>query len=290
MSALDSAMRVMEWAAVPRTVPPPRGDLRAPEQLAKPSKAARQTLAELVAVSTARLRLSSPPFDDDKPLPLGGLVLAATLAVHDQPQLAQWLHSAVPSASSPLDWVVRHSLLAPALPFLSKEFAEGCRLLSPMTALWDRPLSEQESQTVALAQRCLKHRAERLALTLEWACPSNDLLVRQWRHRCLEIFRVGSETEQRFVLDVYEAMMIHHESKALEQIEAATAVFHSPEAASDEKQLRNALSIAHSWGPLWAMERNDNDRLRHRDYLGYTYRKGIRLFKLSQQLSGGVHA
>jgi len=170
-----------------------------------------------------------------------------------------------------------------ALPFLGEEIADDSRQLSPLTTVLNRPIIGQESIAVDLVLQLLKNSVAKLSLTLHLAQPTIDIQVRDWRTELLDRLRL---TEQSFVLDVYEAAMIYHQQEVINQVRTAYSIMGDPKAASDEARLRDALSVANWWKPLWAIERADINQLRARRYLSYAYREGIKLFKFSQKMLG----
>ncbi|MGK7875975.1 MAG: hypothetical protein AB4426_22565 [Xenococcaceae cyanobacterium] len=289
MSATDTALRVIEWAMLnpEGRESIPQGDLGATEKLANPSATLSQALEQLTAVTAARLGLEMPLLGDNRSLGVGGIVMAAAMGTTNL-ELARILLSAVSEPSSSGDWVARHGLIAPALRFLADEIADDYRERSPLTIVLNRPAAGQEGLAIDIALKLLEQPTARLSLILHLAKPTLDIKVRNWRSDLLERLRLASERERKFVLDVYEAMMIYHQQEALNQVKAAYAVMTDPKAASDEALLQDALSIASWWKPLWAIERADVDALRVRRYLSYTYREGIKLFQLSQKLSAGI--
>ena len=277
-------------ARSPATGAPPQGDLRQTEQLAHPPSALRQTLGRLTALTTARLRFGNPPLGDRSPIGAGPLVIAAAIGSANIPKLAIHLLGAVPESATPVEWVARHGIVEPALRFLPEQIADECRAASPLTSLLDRPLDSQEAQVIGLAQKLLAHPAERLSLALHLARPVSDMKARVWRQTLLDVLRVGGDQERSFVLDVYEALRMHHWPKALEQLKAARAVIVDPVAASNDERLRDAVSVANFWGPLWRLERTDAQALRNRIYLEYEYREGLKLFRLYEKLIRGSSA
>lgn len=290
MSAIDTAQMVIEWAGArgPLAGAPPQGDLRQAEQLAKPPDPLRQALGALTALTTARLRFGTPPLGDESAVSTDAMLIAAAIGSAGLPRLARVILGAVPAQAAPIDMVARHGLIAPALRFLPLEVAEECRAISPLTALLDWPLPEQEALCIELARRLLAHPAERLSLTLHLAQPVADAQVRRWRQTLLERLRLGGDAERSFVLDVYEAQMIHHIQDALEQVREARAAIGAAIDARDEAKLRDAGSVAAWWGVLWRLERADLQAVRNRPYLGYEYRAGLALFRLYQKLTGGA--
>ena len=283
MSATDTALRVIEWAmrSQEKAETIPQGDLSDTEKLVAPGARLIAALKKLTVVTAARLRWSMPPLGDNRPMSRENLIMAAALGTTN-PQLVRTLLEAVPAPSCYGDWVVRYGLVTPALPFLKQEIADDCRELSPLTAILNRPTAGQETSTVSLALQLLKNPTSKLSLTLHLAQPTRDIEVRDWRTELLERLRLS---EQSFVLDVYEAAMIYHQQEAINQVKDAYGVLINPQAASDERRLRDALSVANWWKPLWAIERSQLNELRARRYLSYAYREGIKLFNLSKKMS-----
>lgn len=286
MSATNTALRVIEWAMMSEgkgeTIP--QGNLADTEKLASPSANLIQALEQLTVITAARLRWSMPPLGDNRPIGRENLILAAALGTTN-PQLVRTMLNVLPPPSCYGDWVVRYGLITPALPLLKQEIADDCRERSPLTAILHRPTAGQETSTVNFVVQLLKNTNTKLSLTLHLAQPTTDIQVRNWRTELLERLRLS---EQSFVLDVYEAAMIYHQQEAINQVNIAYNVLIDPQAASDEGRLRDALSVANWWQPLWAIERAEIDQLRARRYLSYAYREGIKLFNLSQKMSVSI--
>ena len=300
MSATTTALRVVEWALAPEG-PPPGGDLRQAEALARPSPELAERLGQLAAVTAARLRLAAPPLGDGAPLAAETAVLAAALGSLQTPALAAALAGALGPARHPAEWVTRHGLAGSAVPYLPAAAAEPCMAASPLTALIERPAPGGEAAALQVANRLLADPAGRLALKLRLARPATDPSVRRWRAALLDRLRLadvtgaaaagegpGEARHRSFVLDVYEAAMVHHEPEHLQQLRWARSVILDPLAAADDSRLFDALAVAEWWGPLAAIERGDVDALRTRRYLGYAYRQGLELHRLARRLRGGV--
>jgi hypothetical protein len=296
VSAATSALAVLRWALAACTGageawvergspaptpagPPPRGDFLAPDELLRPPVELSEALADLGAVAAARLRLGDPPLGDGAPPGLDSLVVALSIATASAPPIAAILLASVPASGRAWEWVLRHALVAPALPHLDAELAEGLRAASPLTALFERPPAEGEGMALAACERLLAHRAGRLALGLQLAAPTPDDAVRTWRGRLLARLRHDPATRP-FVLDVYEAALIHHRDGHLDAVRAAQAAL----IAGD--RVDAALATSDWWGPLWALERADVAALRARPYLGYDYREGLRLHGLARRYRG----
>ncbi len=292
MSALDTAGRIIDWVILGAVGSPPRGDLLNAEALARPPESLKAALGQMTVITAARLRLDSPTLGQGGHLGASEVVLAAALGALHQPVLAHTLLQAVPLVSYPVQWVTRHGLVAPVLPFLSQDSAadlsEACLLTSPFTALLANPPQTQQSDLVKFALDLLEQPAGRRLLQLTLAEPAPAAGIRCWRQELLERLRLVGESGREFVLDVYEAMLIHYPEQALQQVHTAHAVITDTRAAADEKRLHDALTIANGWQPLWALQRSHPEALRARRYLGYEYREGIALYRLAQRLTGGA--
>ncbi len=291
MSATDTAIRVIDWALRQVAGPPPRGDLLNVPALIRPAEELKTALRQLAVVTTARLRLSSPP-DGEGYLGVGEAILATALGALHTPVLAQYLLQAVPAPNCTVQWITRHGLLEPALSFLTDnslaEVRTACLLVSPLTALLADPPQQQHGDLVQFALELLDYPAGQRLLQLAMAEPALVRRVRLWRHELLERLRLAGDQGREFVLDVYEAMLIHYPEQALRQVHAARAVITDIQAAAEESRLREALAVAAWWESLWALQRSHPEALRARRYLGYQYREGLALYRLAQRLTGGA--
>jgi hypothetical protein len=286
MSAVDSALRVLRWALREEPQgPPPRGDFFAPEALLRPSAELTQELSRLTLLSAARLRLDNPPLGDRRAPGADSLVLALAIAAAATPAVALGLLASVPRTDNASEWLLRHALVAPALPHLPHELGQAARAASPLTALWVNPPGQEDARPMAVAERFRVHRQGRIALQLRLAEPADDPTVRAWRTRLLQRYRTDP-VGRSLVFDVYETALIHFGEGHRTLLERALAVFSDPLAARDDARLEDAFTIADFWGPLRALERTALDELRDRRYLGYTYREGIRVHQLGRRLRG----
>jgi hypothetical protein len=279
MSALNTASNVIKWAKKNQSCMPPMGDFRMPDQLSHPPKYLRDELAQLTAITAARMRLNNPPLDDKAPLPSGALVIAAAIGVFFIPELFQVIISATPEINmhSPLDWIARHALIHPALPYVSYPIADDLMNRSPLTALIKRPAEGQDAMAMKVLQTVLSKEDGKRLLTIHLATPVSDMKTRRWRYHLMDTLRLD---HPEFVLDIYETLMIHHWNSALAQINTAKRILTRPELSKDNEKLQEAQSIADFWRPLWALERSNIQAIRKRRYIGYDYRKGISLIKM----------
>lgn len=284
MSALDTAARVLAWAEQPDG-PIPQGDWRDPDALIRPGAAISESIGRLAALTAARLRLGTPPLGGAS-LGLDTALIAFALGVRKTPKLTLLLLQSAAQARTPLEWLARHGLMGPALVQLPAELADDGRLASPLTAVWDRPAKGQETAAFNLSHRLREDRHGRLALQWRLADPDCAPDVRRWRTSLLDRTRHEGEEGVAFILDVYEAQMLHHHGEVLAQIHAAEGVFIDVAAMQNEAKLTEALASAGWWGPLAALERTHGDALRARRHLGYDYRAGLKLYRLAQRLRG----
>src|SRR5258708_2161687 len=95
MSAIDTAIRVVEWA-ITESGSPPRGDLFNTDELARPGDRLTAAMGRLTSITAARLHLGSPPLGDRGPVGLGAGLLAAALGIAHIPELARDLLQAAP--------------------------------------------------------------------------------------------------------------------------------------------------------------------------------------------------
>lgn len=289
MTAVETAQQILAWSAG-GTGPIPGGDLRFAEELAVPPEPVRDAARNVATVTAARLRLGTPPLGDVRPMGVGVVLLAAACgaADHEQIKLARYLLDAVPVSDVATDCLARYGLLATAEKCLPDALAEECRLLSPLTMVLQCPLKSQVSKTIAFSRRMLGQPDGRALLLFHFACPANNLCVRQWRTDFLERLRTGDAEDQRFVLDVYESAMIHHREQVMRQIRVCRAVVLGQLASRDKQLLEEALSVADWWGPLWNLHRENPDALRRRPYLHYDFLEGLKLYRLRQLMMGGA--
>lgn len=285
MSAVDGVQRVLRWAMSPSQGPPPRGDLRSPQQLLRPPDELGHLLAQLASTTAATLRLGNPPLGEDERVGLDGLVVAAALANRHLPLVTGALLGRLERRPNVWSLVARHALVAPALAHVPIDLAHDLLACSPLTALLDHPPPHQDTPAMGVATRWLRSPVGRVALQLHLARPSTRPAVLAWRARLFDRLRL-SRDRRAFVLDVYEAALIHHEQEHMEMARRALGVFLDPRASRDDRLLNEALAIADWWGPLHALERIDLDALRARRYLGYAYREGIRIYNISRQMRG----
>lgn len=281
-------LTVLEWACnggegrLPQIA---RHDLGA---LYRPTAQLREALGRLAAVTAARLLLGAPPLGDDAPISCDGLVIAAAIGLVAQQGLPRALLEELRPASHFAEAVVRHGLVVRALPLLSQVIADDLRVLSPLTAVIERPAPGTDGDVFAAAERLRAVAAGRRLLVVTLSEPTDSSAIRKWRTDLLARWRGGTEADVELVLDIYEAAIVHHEATFLEQIRAARAVIADPKAVQNDDLTETAISVAKWWEPLSRIERANVSLVRDRRYLGYEYRKGLDFYRYTRRMTGEV--
>lgn len=298
MSALEGALRVIEWATraagpAPRTGPLPLADL------ASPSPEARGRLADLSAAHAARLGWGSPPLGDATPPGAEAIVLAAAVALREIPALSLELVMACPPPRGAWDLVARDAVVGPALATgpVDEYVADALRSVSPLSALLDRPAEGEEDSVYQLATTLLPRAAFRRTLVAAFsttaprgglcAAPRPEAIprdVRLFRRRVLHRLRTGKDAERRAVLEIYEAALLHHRERTLAEAALASRVLSAEDPTMD---VEDALACAFFWEPLWAIQRSHADEVRavRMDVDGKL--AGTKLYELARSLTGG---
>ncbi len=297
MNATKTAISIIEWAMTGSGFPP-RGYIGDTDALILPEKPLADAMQMLVKTASAQHCWGAPPLGNPAPLGPGGAILAASLGMLHAPGAARVLLQAVPKADNPGEWMFCHFLVSRVLPFLPDKTQDSSNdallkddllILSPLTALLTTPLDSMKNAVTDLAYQLIASPPGRRWLQVSLAEPVSDAAIRNWRRELLgRLQKTEGDMETAFVLDVYEALMIHHGKEILEQVADAREVLLDPIAASKEECLGNALSVAGWWRPLWEMRRSRNDDLRARVHLGYEYLKGLELCTLAQKLTGRI--
>ena len=279
MSALDTAIRVLDWALEPE-IPPPMGSLTHLETLLKPTPAAQAALGRLAASTAALVGLRTPPLGDATAPGGGAFLLAAAIGAAQHPAAAELLRCA-DSPRSAWDWVVRHGLAQAALAHMPPVLAERLHAASPLTALLLAPLPGEENQAVQLAEHCLAHADGRRLLIHHCCDPNASSKCLVWRG--LLLGRLGLVSEfQPTVLDVYETAVALHRQPWLELTQESWAALGGPTPSAERLELITA--VAAWWEPLRALHRAHLDWLRERTYLDFNlYLQGIKLAQVAAQ-------
>ena len=285
MSALDTAVRVMEWACGP-VGPPPAGDLRSLEALLEPLPAQCALLGRLAALTAAHLSLTAPPLGEVAPPGCSAFLLAAAIGAAQRPEAVQLVRYCDPPPCSAWELVARHAVVRPALAYLPSMLAETLCGASPLTALLLVPPRGEESQVVQLCERLLAHPDGRRLLVNQFCQPNVPSPLLAWRGRLLDRLRLAPDC-QPFVLDVYEAALALYGSAWSAVTQEAATVLSGPELSKD--RLDFVLAVAAWWEPLRALYRSHLDWLRARPYLDfYLYLQGIGLAQRVRSL-GNIH-
>ncbi len=279
MSALDTAVRVMEWAYGPGG-PPPTGDLRSLEALLEPASAQRDLLGRLAALTAAPLSLTVPPLGEVPPPGCSAFLLAAAIGAAQRPEAVELVRYCDPPRSA-WELVARHAVVRPALDYMPLALAETLCGASPLTALLRVPPKGEENPIVQLAERLLAHPDGRRLLVHQFCQPNVPAPLLVWRGTLLDRLR-PAPGYQPFVLDVYEAALAVYGSAWSTVTQQALAVLSGPELSKD--RLDFVLAVAAWWEPLRALYRSHLDWLRARPYLDfYLYLQGIRLAQIVRQ-------
>lgn len=295
MSASATALQMIRWV-LSGSGTPPKGDCLDASALARPEPALQEAMQQLVGVTASKLGLGVPPLGLNRLLGVNGALLAAALGVRHLPDPSLRLMQAIQDGEdNPQEWVLFHALVSAMLPFLPQDnpalsqLHNDCLRLSPLTAVLAKPLPDQDGTIMSFIHKLLAHASGRRLLQLAWATPTGDADILQWRIETLLRLRQTEDDQQvAFVLDVYEAHMIHFEQETLDRIQQARAVLVNPAATQNQAQLKKALLVANWWKPLWEIRRSRNDELRQRHYLGYGYLEGLKLHSLAMQMTGRV--
>lgn len=286
---MSMVLEVLEWAQDP-TGPPPGGPLDGIDVTLDSLEASNTALARLLTRFAARHQLDAPPFGETELESSNVLMLARILGIAWEPRAALvmlgWAN--LPPATTLLEALARHVVVAPALPYLPDALADDLRAASPLTALLDRPAPGQAHLAMSLALELLDHKDGRCFLVRTLAQPSNDRAVRSWRADFMEGLRGHSREGAQAVLDIYETTMVHHRETALAQIREAFAVLAEQHAVDDRSRLEKTLALGDWWGPLAALARADNEALRDRLYLGYEFPQGLELHRAVNRLRGAL--
>ena len=219
MTARDTALRIVQWAAGDMDDVLPRGDLAEATRLADPGRELLQWVGRLAAITAARLRLASPLSGDQRPPGLGAVMLAAAIGTYTEQQ-ARLLMRAVSAPVRGADLLAYHGLVAAAvggLPRLRGELLD----LSPLTGVLDSPGPRSTARCEDMLDRLRTDPAARSMVVLRFAQPPDTPRQAQWRGECLAYLR---HEDPGFVLDVYETALVHHRRE--HEIRARTAWRH----------------------------------------------------------------
>jgi hypothetical protein len=276
MSALDTAVRVMEWACGP-VGPPPPGDLRSLEALLEPLPAQRDLLGRLAALTAAHLSFTAPPLGEAAPPGCSAFLLAAAIGAAQRLGAVELVRCCDPPRSA-WELVARYAVVRPALAYLPSMLAETLCVVSPLTALLLVPPRGEENQVAQLGERLLVHPDGRRLLVNQFCQPKVPAPLLAWRGSLLDRLRLAPDC-QPFVLDVYEAALALYGSTWSAVTREAATVLSGPEPSKE--RLDFVLAVAAWWEPLRALHRSHLNWLRAMPYLDfYLYLQGIWLAQM----------
>jgi len=221
MAAVNTALRVLRWAASDTRGPMPEGPLADAAGLATPGPEVRAEIGRLAAITAARLALAPPPMGDTDPPGLETAIMAAAIGGHRQEAAIALLRAVPPAPCTGWDLTARHGLVAPVLPRLVDDLphvADALRDASPLTGVLDRPGPRSEAVCEDLLDRLREEPSARALLILRFARPAEDPRQSLWRGESLAWLR---HVDPEFVLDVYETALILFRSE--HEIRARTA-------------------------------------------------------------------
>lgn len=207
MSATDTSLRVLEWTTSDRAGRPPRGDLGAPAELARPGPDVLASIGRLVAVTSAKLRLSGPPLGDARPAGVGAALLCAAVGGRQRRSVAVRLAEAVPMPRSGADLVAHYGVSVRCAGALDAGLRELVLARSPLHALFEVPSPTEEHEVEAVLDLAIDDPPARRAAVLRLADVPATPAQGRWRGELFERFRFR---DRAFVLDVYEAAMTYY--------------------------------------------------------------------------------
>jgi FtsH ternary system domain X1 len=280
MTAVDSVLRVIAWAADPQG-PLPVGDPLGAAALEQPHPDVDVALGRLVQRFAAQHHLGNPPCGCDQPLSLEAAMLALALSVAPVPGFARLLlrHGVRSVPAHLLDALSRHALVAPARKWLPAPLLEPCLVLSPLTALLYRPGDGQSVLPLEMALLLIEHPAGRCMLTRELAQPVADPEVLSWRAELMGRLLHHSPEAFAVVLDVYETAVVQHGERLYADVASAFELLDDLNRQQDTAAVNHVLALGQWWGQLAAIELADPESLRRRRYLGYDFRRGLELHR-----------
>ncbi|MET9732496.1 hypothetical protein ABZZ79_18165 [Streptomyces sp. NPDC006458] len=267
MTTLTTAVvRILHWAITDPGAqgPPPR----------EPGSADPVLLLERLArVTAARLQLSDPPLGDPGPAGLDPLLIAAAVAVRQDPTAARTALEGAREPASVRDVLARHGLVAHALATAPPEDPLRPDLLraSPLTALLDHPAPGGEERCAQLLDRLLDHPEGRRAAVAALAAPPGSPETARYRASLLRRFRF-TPGEREFVYDVYETALLRHAGTYRRHTDRVRDLLRDSPARllADDAGGRWALATMDWWEPLAVIARRHPQELRRRRMLqGY---------------------
>ncbi|MDI3285135.1 hypothetical protein [Polyangium sp. 15x6] len=283
------AAEVIAWASARGGARPrgkaPLGEMGFPSLLTPP-EVVRSAAAALASIHAAKLGLRAPPLGDARPLGPGGVVLAAAVGLAESPSVAEALAEACPELSGAWDLVLRDAITSRALATsIDADLADMLRARSPLSAALGRPAPGGEDETIATIAALVRHPDGRRLVVQTFARPGAPRDVRRFRAAAMERLRTGDAGLLDLVIEVYEAALVFHRERVIEEIAAARGVITGR--GDPEAKLEDALAVAAFYGPLGRIRRAHGELVRKRHGLDLEgMLEGTRLFQLGARFSG----
>lgn len=284
MTTLTSTVvRILHWAI---TEPAPGGNPPPPPTTsARPRESADDPvflLERLARVTAARLRLSDPPLGDGRPTGLEPLMVAAALALRDDPATARQAVFGVDGSGTVRDLMCRHGLVGRALAATPVDAGLRAELLraSPVTALFDHPPPDMRERCGQLLDRFLDHPEGRRTAVAALAAPPSAPETARHRAALLRRFRF-TPGERTVVYEVYETALLHHGELYRRLTDDIRELVRDSPARllADDAPGRWARATLDWWEPLAVLARRHPEELRRRRML-QGYRAGVGLHRV----------
>ncbi|MFJ3673140.1 hypothetical protein ACIPSE_42445 [Streptomyces sp. NPDC090106] len=238
-------------------------------------------LERLARVTAARLHLSDPPLGDPGPAGPEPLLIAAALALRDDPERALQAAGAVAGTGTVRDLLARHALVARALATapLDPGLRTGLLRASPLTALFDRPPPGTEERCGQLFDRLVDHAEGRRTAVAALAAPPPSPEAARHRAALLRRFRF-TPGERTVVYEVYETALLRHRDRYREHTDDVRRLVRDSPARllDDDERGRWARATLDWWEPLAVLARRHPEELRSRALLR-DYRTGVALHR-----------
>lgn len=270
MTAENTALRIVRWAAGDVTQALPEGDLAHAVRLAEPGAETLRSVGRLAAVTAARLRLDPPPLGDRRPPGLATLLLAAAVGAHRLGERAALLLRAVRPPARAADLLAHHGIVGPAVTRLPG-LGDQLRDLSPLTGVLDRPGPRTAGACESLLDRLRADPAARAMLLLRFAGPPESEAQCRWRGECLTFLR---HEDPGFVAEVYRTALLHHRREHEIRARRAWRLVLAGDSWAE------AVPTAYWWRALAELEAAEPARVRGLD----GRRVGTNLFRRVQRL------
>ncbi|NUO44154.1 MAG: hypothetical protein HOV82_19225 [Streptomyces sp.] len=278
-----TVVRILHWAI---TEPAPDGTpLPPPTTSAAPRESDDDPvvlLERLARVTAARLLLSDPPLGDRGPTGLEPLMVAAALALRDDPPTARLMAEGVGGSGTVRDLMARHGLVGRALSAtpVDAELRTALLRASPLTALFDAPPPGTEERCGQLLDRFLDHTEGRRAAVAGLAAPPSSPATARHRAALLRRFRF-TPGERTVVYEVYETALLHYGGhyRGLTDDVRKLAREAPARLLDDDGPGQWARATLDWWQPLSVLARRHPEELRRRPLLS-GYRRGTELHRI----------